>query len=450
VCRVAVIFGLLALVAAALPAAVSGASWSAPVTVSSSSLFVENPVIEFDETSRGFAAWRWIEGIGPGARTGVRTAGLTGPGSFAPEQAVPDPLSRPIAYGFRHVLWVGEEGVSKRGRQLTRLKIAFGPANGPIGALKTIDTAEVSGAAADVNASGQIALANIATNRGRGRRARLFVSRGKRLGRPRTVSRRGGVNAITVAVGPGGDIVVAWERGGRIEARIRRPGRRLGPVIAVGRGVKGGTQLRAAIAATGRAWIGWSSQNPAEGGTGPLTMRIAVSARKGSKFGRPRLLDRFERSAIEEATFDLSLDVEGRAFVAWSSFDGQNARARLASLNRRGRSARFTTLSQPGYDAAVNDLATGRLGEEALVVWSRLDAVGELGTTILAGYVPSSGAYDGEEQVSTGDRARKPAVAFNPESGLPTVVWSQREGPDGPDVPLEQIRTFLRGSTRTP
>jgi hypothetical protein len=444
--RVPVILGLLAVLMAATPTTASGATWSPPVNVSSPSLFVENPLVEFDATGRGFAAWRWIQGIGPEARIGVRTAALTGPGSFAPEQAVPDPLSRPIAYGFRHVFWIGEEGVTRRGRQLTRLRAAFGPTNGPIGPLRTVDTAEMSGTAADVNASGQVALANILTNRGRGRRARLFVSRGKRIGRPRTVSSRGGVNAVTVAVGPRGDIVVVWERGGRIEARIRRPGRRLGPVIVVGRGVKGGTQLRADVSAVGRAWIGWSSQNPAEGGTGPFTVRIAVSARTGSRFGRPRRLDRFVRSTIEEATFDLSLDAEGRGFVAWSSFDGQNARARLASLTRRGRSAHLTTLSRPGYDAAIRDLATSRTGE-AVVVWSKL---AELGDVAFAGVAPPDGRYAGEEQVSIGDRARLPAVAFNPQTGVPTVVWSQREGPDGPDVPLEMVRTFLRASTRTP
>jgi hypothetical protein len=29
-------------------------------------------------------------------------------------------------------------------------------------------------------------------------------------------------------------------------------------------------------------------------------------------------------------------------------------------------------------------------------------------------------------------------------------VWSQREGADGPGVPLNRIRTYLRASTRAP
>jgi hypothetical protein len=83
------------------------------------------------------------------------------------------------------------------------------------------------------------------------------------------------------------------------------------------------------------------------------------------------------------------------------------------------------------------------------VVWSRLDAVAELGDVVLAGYLPPDGSYQGEEQVSLGDRARLPYAAFNPITGLPTAVWSQRVGPDGPGVPLAQIQTFVRASDRT-
>jgi hypothetical protein len=222
-------------------------------------------------------------------------------------------------------------------------------------------------------------------------------------------------------------------------------------VVLVGKGAKLGTQLRAAVAATGRVWITWSSQMLTEGGSnGPFTLQAAVSSSKGSAFRRARQLDRYERRASDEATFDLALDGAGNGFVAWSSFDGRNFRARLAFASRTGRFIRFETLSQPGYDAVVGNLATSRRAGEAFVVWSRLDVVGELGTTVLAGYQPPGAQFNGEEQVSRGDRARKPAVAFNPRTGLPTAVWSQREGPDGSGVPLEQVRTFLRASTRTP
>jgi hypothetical protein len=432
------------------PSNAFGAPWSTPASVSSPALFVSNAFIGFDHAGVGLASWRWQEGVGANARSGVRLATQTVSGSFTPERAVPAPLSVPAIYGGGHVFWKGEEGVVRRRRQLTRVKIAFGLTDGAIGKPRTLYTAETfRGPVSDVNNAGQIALAYIHTTRGRQRTARLFVGRGRRLGQSRVVSRRGDVNAVTVAVGPRGDIVVAWERRGRIEARIRRPGHRLGRVIPVGRGARLGTGLRAAVASTGRVWLAWASQSLSEGGdNGPFELQTAASSSTRFSFRRPRILDRYDRLASDEATFDLSLDPERKGLVAWSSFDGQNFRARLASFNRTGRSARFTTLSLPGYDATVSDLATSEQENEALVVWSRLDAVGEVGTMVLAGYLSPTGDYSGEEQVSTGDRARAPAVAFNPRTGRPTAVWSQREGPDAPGVPLQQIRTFLRASSR--
>jgi hypothetical protein len=432
----------------AASAGASAASWSPPINVSSPSLFIESPFIGFDGAGVGLASWRRQDGIGADARRGVRFATQTPPGSFTPERAVPDPFSVPLIYGNGRVFWSGEEGVVRRRRQLTRVKIAFGRTDGRIGKPRTLYTAETFRIpVSDVSSAGQIALSYIQTGRSRRRVAKLFVSRGRRFGRPRTVSPRGRVNAVTVAVGPRGDIVVAWEREGRVEARIRRPGHRLGPVIPVGTGARLATRLRAAVAATGRAWVAWSSQR--EGGSvSEFDLQTAVSSSKRSRFQRPRVLDTYNRLASDEANFDLSLDPQGRGAVAWSSFDGQNFRARFASFDRTGRAARVTALSQPGYDAAVSDLATSQQANEALVVWSRLDAVGEVGTVVLAGYVSPAGGYNGEEQVSTGDRARTPAVAFNLRTGLPTAVWSQREGPDGPGVPLDQIRTFLRASTR--
>jgi hypothetical protein len=222
-------------------------------------------------------------------------------------------------------------------------------------------------------------------------------------------------------------------------------------VVLVGRGAKLHTQLRAAVAASGRAWIAWSSQVLTEGGDfGPFALQNAVSARRHSNFGRPRELDRYDQRALDEATFDLALDANGNGFVAWSSFDGANFRAKLAFANAEGHFIRQGLLSAPGYNAAVSDLATSRQIGEALVVWARLDAVGEIGDVVFAGYRAPTGIYTGEEEVSRGDRARKPAAAFNPRTGLPTVVWSQRQGPDGPGVPLRLIKTFLRASIRSP
>lgn len=451
--RAAWIVGLLSVATALLPNSAAAATWSSPLDVSSPSTFVNGPFIGFGSSGAGIAAWGWQDGVGEGSRSGERVASRPASGTFAPERPAPAAVAPPVVYGSNRVAVLSEPTTIRGRRPRARVQVTFGRITGSFGRPKTIATlTPFRLPAIAANDAGDIAVAYIRVVGRGGRRVVGLAVRGhgRRFGRPRLVS-RGGANSVTVAVGPRGDVVVAWEREGRIEARIRRPGGRLGRVRRVGRGAKLGTRLRAAVGRRGRVWVAWSSQQTSEGGDiGPFTLQSAVTKRGRITFQAPRQLDRYDRPASDEATFDLALDRRDNGYVAWSTFDGQRFRARLASAGRSGRFVRFETLSQPGYDAVVSDLATSRRSGEAIVVWSRLDDVGEVGTSVLAGYRPPTGAYPGEEQVSRGDRARVPAVAFDPASGLPTAVWSQREGPDAPGVPLEQIRTFLRASTRAP
>lgn len=450
--RIALTVCLLLVVSwmAVIPASAFAAPWSAPQDLSSASTFIFNPSIGFDRAGAGLASWEWFQGVGADAQGGTRFATRALSSGFAPERSAPRLLPSPLIYGRGHVFWRGEQDVVRGRRHLTRVQVAFGRTTGFISRPRTVATDEVLGAlAAAVNDRGQIAMAYIRTNRGRSRAVKLFVSRGRDLGRGRIVSPRG-ATGVTVAVGQRGEIVVAWERNGRIEARIRRPHHHLGRIIFVGRGARYHTRLRAAVSATGRVWLAWASQSLSEGGTnGPFELLTSVSAHRGRTFQRARLLDRFDPRASDEANFDLDVDYNGNGLVAWSSFDGKNFRARLATITPTGRRASFTTLSQPGYDAAVGNLALGPAGD-AVVVWAQLDALRELGDVVFADRVAPDGSYTGEERVSGGDRARNPSVAFNPRTDVPTVVWSQRVGPDGPGVPLADIRTFVRASDRTP
>jgi hypothetical protein len=446
--RFPVAFVLLVALSAPVTGSASAASWSPPVDVSTPSLFIENPFIGFGSSGVGLASWVSQRGIGAGAQVDLRVASRSVSGAYSPERGGLSVGPPPVVYGRNRVLAVGEDPVARR-PALSRIQLAFGRTDGRFERPRTVDVAQLFGnPALGANAVGYSALAYVKSVRGR-RVARLVERRAGRWQSPRAVTSRRGVNRVTVTLGQRRRLAVAWERDGKIEVRVRRRNR-LGPVMTVGRAVRLGTSLRAAVGSGGRIWIVWASQRLSEGGdNGPYELYAAVSTLRGTRFRRPRLLDRFDRRASDEAGFDLSIGGDGNAFVAWSSFDGQNFRARLASLNKTGRRAHFTTLSQPGYDAAVRDLAFGPRGD-GIAVWSRLDAVRELGDAVIAGYLSADGSFQGEEQVSRGDRARRPSVAFNPVTGLPTVVWSQRVGPDGPGTPLEQIRTLLRASDRTP
>ena len=452
--RHAAILGSVLVAAASAPATASGATWSPPLNVSSPATFITSPFIGFARSGDGLALWGWMNGVGPTARSWVRLAKVAPAGTFSPEQPAPRGVASPVIYGNGRVVAVDVVEIFRRGRPpLGRVRVSFGRVDGRFTRPKTIDTIRPFRLPAiAANAHGRLAVAYMQL-RGDGRRmVTLAVRRGKRFGRPRIVSARGDFRSVTVAVGPRGDVIIAWARGRVVEARIQRPGRPLGPIVRVGRigTARAIPTLRAAIAASGRAWVGWSAQALTEGGdNGPFTLRVAVSSPAGSRFGSPTLLDRYQRRASDEATFDLALDGRQGGLVAWSTFDGRNFRARAGFANPRGRFLRKATLSRPGYDAAVGDLTTsGRVGE-ALVAWSRLDDVGEVGTSVLATYIDPQRRSGAEEQVSRGDRARAPMAAFNPRGGLPTIVWSQREGPDEPGVPLGRVRTFLKAATRT-
>jgi hypothetical protein len=441
----------------AIPIPAEAATWSSPVDVSGASNFTDDPFVGFGRSGAGLAAWRWQDGIANDATGGVRVSTRSPNGVFSPQRPAPgatsvspDTVIEQLVYGRDRVLFLTMKSVNRRPRERYRIQVLFGRLDGSIGKAKTIDTLETfRQPAVAANDYGKVAVAYVRSIRGAHRAAKLAV-RSTVFGRPRVVSPVGRVNAVTTAVGASGDVVVAWERAGRIEARIARPGHRLGRIVRVGRGVHLGTTLRAAISAKGRVWVAWSSQALSEGGDdGPFSLRVAVGRPHSSRFGPVQNLDRFERRVNDESRFDLELDNLGRGFVGWSTFDGDHFRARFARLSTGGDVAGVDTVSQPGYDAAVRDLAVSPDGD-LVIVWSRLDAVGEVGTSILANYRGRAGNYSGEEQVSNADRAHLPAVAFDPSTGFPTVVWSQRDGPDGPGAPLANVRTYLRAATRTP
>ena len=99
-------------------------------------------------------------------------------------------------------------------------------------------------------------------------------------------------------------------------------------------------------------------------------------------------------------------------------------------------------VSPPGEDAILSDLAAGPDGR-VIAVWDHgFDAAG----TVRAALSPFAGAAFGPpENVSpAGQDARFGRAAFDPLSGRPTVVWSNR--PRGSGRP---IQTFAQAATRS-
>jgi hypothetical protein len=439
----------VAALAAAVPAA-AAAQWSAPVDIGSAANFVDSPFIGFGTTGRGLVAWHWRNGVGSSAQAGTRVATRAPNGIFGPEHAAPDARVAPVVFSTGRAVVLSYAPRIQNGRERDRVQLSFGKVTGAFSPPKTIDVIEpaFTPALASSN-SGDVAVAYLQrTHNGARREVTLAIrKRGSVLGKPRIVMGHGRANAVTAAVGRNGDVLVAWEKEGRVEARFQRHGHSLGPVKRVGSARRLGTQLRSAISADGHAWIAWRSQSVTEGGSnGPFSMKLAVSHAHGRGFRTPLLLDSFDRRGPEQAGFDLALDPHGNGMVAWTTWDGIRFRARLGIANRSGSFRSFQNLSSNQASAVVYDIAAGRTGE-AIVVWDRLNSVGEEPGGIRAGYIPPNGNYGGEQDVGAGAKARAPAVGFNPVTGRPTVVWSERVGEDGPGVPLAEVQTFVRSST---
>ena len=144
---------------------------------------------------------------------------------------------------------------------------------------------------------------------------------------------------------------------------------------------------------------------------------------------------------------------ERDALLAWTTWDGFDWRVRAASSGPHSRFGSPVAVSPAGQNSVLGAAASAPLGARlpggtVLVAWSRLDAPGEIGDRVRAALRPPGGAFAPAEDVSDLDRARLPDVAFDLSSSGWTAVWSQRFGPDHPGVPLAQITTFARSSTR--
>jgi hypothetical protein len=452
--------GVLLCAAAIAAVALNGGSapaeaappWSAPETVSRPANFIGNPFIGFGGDGRALLTWSFQNGIGDDMRGGWRAATRGRDGSVGPERRAPNLFTPPVVYGRDRVVTVQ---LAQRTVNRTRMRVAFST-TARFGRQRTIDTVDLTaGPALAANDRGRIALAYGQRRPFGGRVVTLAERRpGRAFGAPRILGGSVGAMGVAVAVGPRGDLVVAWERrrsrhrDPQIRARVRPAGGRLGPVLRLARSPRLPDVLRVAVTPRGAVWVAWAATREFEVGFDtPYQIRFAMRPAGARRFRPARQLDGNARVA-EVAGMDLAVDPDGTAFVAWSRWDGANLRARLATVSTDGRSVARRTLSQPAYDAAIEQVVTSQRAGEALVAWERLDAPREIGTQVLAGLVEPGGRYAGEEMVSDADRAPQPWADFDPVTGAPTIVWSQRIGPDGPFVPVDQLQTVARTATR--
>jgi hypothetical protein len=229
-----------------------------------------------------------------------------------------------------------------------------------------------------------------------------------------------------------------------VEARVRLTGKGWSAVREVGRAAKGSNIFSAAFSGS-RGYLAWLAESSESS-----VLRTAVLPSTGTRFKEAQQIDTIDRNAPAEPHGPVLVPTGGRAaVVAWTGWDGAAWRARVAATGQTASFGRPVDASPAGEQSVVGDADAVPAGTPTIVVlWSRLDAVGELGDRVRAALGPPTGPFGAPEDVSDLDRARLPALAFDNNRRRLTAIWSQRIGPDGPGVPVSQITTFARSATR--
>jgi hypothetical protein len=277
---------------------------------------------------------------------------------------------------------------------------------------------------------------------------RVYVSlrpAGARFRRPVRLG-TGAIRRVAVAVGPRGQVLVAWgDRDGVVRTRFKPAGaRRFRRADRIESRPAFFPLLSPAIAANGSALLAIGSQALSSGGdVGTVRFQAAVRPAGARTFRRAQLLET-RNPGVNDQTRVIAVRAGSRWLMAWTGFDGTVRRARVAAT---GAGLRFGTpqdVSPPGIEAWIGDLAAAPDGR-TLVAWTA-GTGDELAGQIQAALAPAGAPFGPPELVSAMQEARLPAAAFDPVSGRPTVVWSNR--PEGSARPLDEIETFAQAATR--
>ena len=449
-----------ALLAPASPAA--AATWSTPANVSGPANDIGAYDLSFDAHGRALATWqayRWKSGtphghyVLEGWRAATRAPGAA---AFDAPVTAPNFAAPPVLYGISRAVGLDQRSLGWNAcGERTAIRADFGTSSATFGTPRTIATARGPGGAprpaVAANGAGIVLAAWTAVPGACGRSIVQFSLRrpgGSTFSTPQTLRGRGYNEKASVAVGQGGDLLVAWERrlgNGRtaIEARYRQAGHSWGSVQVLGQSTVEGP-LTTAVAQNGRAYVAWSSLDLNETTGLHATFSVAVRPAGTGAFRAAQTLEKVATPIAYLPPLGPVLALSGtNALVAWTGNDGA-WRVRVAQTDSSGGFGGPQTVSPAGSNAVLGDLAALPDGTAA-VTWAGLDAE-NLPHDIWAAVRPRGASFGAPEQVSAAD-LRVPVVGLDPVSDRPTVAWAERVGPVSS---VATITAYVRASTRDP
>ena len=362
------------LLALALPAVGRGrpAVVAARRTCPPPHLFVDPVDVTASGDGTALAWWSWQDGTGTGARTGWSLASRP-PGATRVRRPS---AAAPVGHRRRRGLRADAGDRADRPRASARPTSAArgcpspsAATSGSFGSQRTIaDGPRLDRPVLAANAHGDAAIAYF-QDRGDHERPRAWSA----CGAPAAASARrsrsatGAIRSVAIAVGPRGDVLVAWDAARHDPRALPRAVQRglpahrddlLGPDLLRPDAAPRSPTAGAAI------WPGARSCSPRAARAGrsstrsPCARRATASAPPSSSSATARTAAR-RRSPSRRTGRDAS--------VAWTGFDGANSRVRVASTDPSARFGAPQDVSPAGRDGVVSDLAAA--GGTRLVVW---------------------------------------------------------------------------------
>jgi hypothetical protein len=197
----------------------------------------------------------------------------------------------------------------------------------------------------------------------------VWILRGRTVRRALTFRPQTNAREAAVAVGPRGDVLVAWQGHGAVYARHFGPTGHPGTQHRLGAGDQSALQAR--VDDDGRLEVAWESQRISEGtALTPATVAYTTAA-PGHDFTRARVVGGSSLTGtgryIMRPGVRLVATAANTSALAWTAYNGSRYRVQVADVSA-GVVHAAQTVSPADEDAVLGDLASSP-GGGALVLW---------------------------------------------------------------------------------
>ena len=438
------IVALVALIAAVVLAPVAQGQWSPPATISTPHTFI-NELQLASGPAGDLLVWKHEDVIpakeiagAPGANDALAAPG----GVFGRERRLPASYATgpTVNLGGGHL---AQLILLRTGINTDRAEVALGTVGGGFNAPLPVPGAsvEVGRASLAGNAHGELLLSWVSADVHGYHRVVWASVRppGRWFGAPRIISSSAEAEQVKAAVGPQGDMLVAFpSKYGRMLARVRRHGQGWGSLQYVGPAAGGNeNDLTPFVSARGRIILAWYETQLSEGGEQyPGFVRVAVQPAGKDRFRPQQVLERdatpLTGAPIGGSLAPLVLSVGGHAPMVIFLGRGERqpttspletpAVVKVAYPNGLAFAA-SQAISPAG--AQADDVAAAAAPNGAIITW----VSGSYDTgTAYASLLPSVvGRFGSPAQISPDEHVLSAMPGYSPAGIRWIVAWTSHE-----------------------